>query len=559
MHEISLLVASLAIILTMLFGREYRRKRTRIDLTLMLYGMVFTIRQIVLYTWLNLDPASPLYTPYRALDYIIGVPLMLLGFELFHSSAMARTHKISKWFRPVTNLTILFTLPLFGTLYFFLDGETARKIATIILGPILFLILCYYLLFFRKNPYRISKPEFERGINLILLGYIVLIVGAGIFAGAFRAIDVAIASELISLMIIGAGGAVSGVVTFAGLYAKLDISLIVVGKTGQIELVKFGDSIERINISRPSILQAKAILTYFADALENVFQTGIELTIPYTTLEPLDSEKLYRVSILPHQLDRQGSPFSLLIVITDVTSSVHEIESDELTQLFKEYLNERDTAQLYFDLLSHDVGNLLQAILFAVESADFGGGEYLTQDITQDLLAKVYRSLYLLKEVRLMAHLKSHEQPLSETNVVTLMQQAIKEVPNTVMNYSLKMQFNMPSSQVTPLVRANSALVHGFLGVFHFCATNHKGPEPVNISVAYSDDGNHIIIQVTDPTIEITEDTIPHTFSPYFRALIPIDSIGLIFAQRFILHYGGSIEIAQVETGMQLVIRLPAA
>lgn len=559
MHEISLLTCIVALSITAFFAKQYYKNGVRIDLILVLYGIVFATRQIVLYTWLNLEPLSPIQTPLRAIDYIIGIPLMLLGFEMFYSSAASRVQGIDPRVRPLTYISAIVILSVVAILYFTIDVETARRLAVFAVFPFLFAVLLYYLKLFINNPYRIPKPEYERGINLILLGYITQIFGTALFAGILRQIDLGIATELMSVLIVGAGGIVSNTVTFAGLYEKLDVGLIVIDSNGHIEMVKLHDRVEQYNRSSQISLTAEAIILYINDYLEQVFETGREVTIPHLTLDPLDSDKIYRIDIIPHHLGRESKPLSILIIITDVTSSIREMESEKLSELFKKYLEERDAAQLYFDLLSHDIGNLLQAILFAVDIDELGGDSQYYSDIMHDLLAKVNRSQYLLKEVRYLAGIKKHAGSVKPIDVEDAIRKAIISNQDLLSGGAANIEIDIVKNEDTIMALADDLITHGLVGVLRFFVTNHSVQGPLRIEISSSQGGNNVQIIFIDPTIEISESLKPHIFSQEARLILPIDSIGLILAKRVFDQYGGDIRLEDSNNGTKIVIQLPAA
>ncbi len=559
MHEISLLTSIVALIITAFFTKQYYKNRVRIDLILSLYGMIFTTRQIVLYIWLNLEPLTTARIILRATDYLIGIPLMLLGFELFYSSAASRVRGIDRRVKPITNLGAVIILSIIAMLYLLIDVESARRLAVLVVFPFLFGVLIYYLIIFINNPYKIPKPEYERGINLILLGYLTQIFGTAFFAGILRQVDLGIATELVSVLIVGAGGIVSETVTFAGLYEKLDAGLIVIDNNGHIEMVKLYDKVEQYNRSSHASLTAEAIILYINDYLEQVFESGREVTIPHLTLDPLEHDKIYRIDIIPHRLDRESKPLSILIIITDVTSSIREMESEKLADLFKKYLEERDTARLYFDLLSHDIGNLLQVILFAADSGEFDNDPQFRSDIMHELLAKVNRSRYLLKEVRIMARAKEYAKTIKPIDVGDAIREAIISVQEFLSEGASNIDIDVTLNEGTRMALADDLITHGLMGVLRFFITNHSGSNGLRIDISSPDEGHVVLITFTDPTIEISESLRPHIFSQEARVILPIDSIGLILAKKVFNRYGGTIKLKGSEQGTTIVVQLPAA
>lgn len=90
MYETALYASLVAMLVTVFFGLKAIQRRNYMDFILTAFGLVAAIRHINLYFWLNLLPGSELQVLLRAADYIIGVPIMILGFEMLHTSAKAR-------------------------------------------------------------------------------------------------------------------------------------------------------------------------------------------------------------------------------------------------------------------------------------------------------------------------------------------------------------------------------------------------------------------------------------------------------------------------------------
>lgn len=84
--------------------------------------------------------------------------------------------------RSIALLIPILTMPIFAVLFILLDIETARLLAMMMLAPTLGGVIGYYMLQFRNNPYRIAKPEFEKGTNLVILGYLTMIFATAILA-----------------------------------------------------------------------------------------------------------------------------------------------------------------------------------------------------------------------------------------------------------------------------------------------------------------------------------------------------------------------------------------
>ncbi|MHA1587568.1 MAG: hypothetical protein ACTSV9_02210, partial [Candidatus Thorarchaeota archaeon] len=404
MYETALYASLVGMLVAIFFGRKAIQRRNYMDFIFTAFGLTAAIRHINLYFWLNLPPGSELQVLLRAADYIIGVPLMILGFEMLHTSAKARVKSARRGVRLVALLIPILTMPIFAVLFVLLDVEIARLLTMAMLAPILGGVIGYYMLLFRNNPYRIAKPEFEKGTNLVILGYLTMIFATAVFVGILRLFDVGIMSEMTALLLVAAGGIVQSTATFAGLYSKLKVGVIIVDIEGKIEIAKLMDEVDTQIASPEEILTARAVLTQISHELDRVFELGEEITLPHITLDPLDPHRMYQVDLLPHELSSEGTPISVMIVINDITESLRDIETEQLAKLLHRYVKERDTAEFYLDLLNHDVSNMFQGILVGVEIAlrDVDDTQK-TMRILDSVMGQVHRSVDLVNHVRMIA------------------------------------------------------------------------------------------------------------------------------------------------------------
>ena len=67
------------------------------------------------------------------------------------------------------------------------------------------------------------------------------------------------------------------------------------------------------------------------------------------------------------------------------------------------------------------------------------------------------------------------------------------------------------------------------------------------------------MITFFDLSIELSESLKPYIFSQEARQILPIDSIGLILAEKIFKRYGGTINLEDSDKGTRIVIKLPAA
>ncbi len=553
MYEVALLTAFTAALVACFFGRQVLLRPNRTDIMLMLFGTNVVIRHVVLYIWLNLESTSSLSSILRAMDYVIGVPIMLMGLELFRTSAIARVKSVSKMAKPLTYLIPIIVLPMFTILYYVIDLETARRLAVIILLPALGGMLSYYIVLFRKNPYKIAKPEYERGMALILVGYLVLVFGAGILTGMFRATDLAITAELIAVLMVGAGGIVAGTVTFAGLYSRLNARIMVVNKDGGIELAKIERAIELHGSKSHEMRTASAILPYIDSALEAVFSNGIEIVLPYVTIDSLNPNRVYQVDVIPHQLDSESRPISALVIINDVTDSLKEMETEQLSDLLSRLVNERDAAKFYLDLLSHDIRNHLQAITMAAEIV----GHYDLDPELSPVLELISESIDNSRSVILKVQGTRGllEEPLQDCLLTDALNEAIANMRSIYGGAAIEVENDTGKA----FVKADGFLESLLTNIIEN-AINHNPSRDVHVWVEVSEDENTYTVSISDNGPGIPDERKKSLFDPERR----FGGVGIHQALKIVKKYGGLLTvhdriIDSPEEGARFDIVLPKA
>ena len=563
MYETALYASLVAVLVTIFFGRKAIQRRNYMDFVFTAFGLVAAIRYINLYFWLNLPPGSELQVLLRAADYIIGIPIMILGFEMLHTSAKARVKPARRGVRLIALLIPIITMPAFAVFFILLDVETARLLAMMMLAPTLGGVIGYYMLHFRNNPYRIAKPEFEKGTNLVILGYIVMIFATAVFVAILRLIDVGIMSEMTALLLVAAGGIVQGTVTFAGLYSKLKVGVIIVDIEGKIEMAKLMGEVETQIASTEEILTARAVLAHIGYELDRVFEHGEEITLPHITLDPLDPHRMYQVDLLPHELSSEGTPISVMIVINDITDSLRDIETEQLAELLQRYVKERDTAEFYLDLLNHDVSNMFQGILLGVEIALYDVKDVeKTMNTLGTVMGQINRSVDLVRHVKMIAQARTTHVQLVPVSVQALIEKSFRVVKSSAKHKTVHLRFYAPKD--LPDILAEDILSQCFINIILFCAKmDDKNDAEVEARAELSAEGDMLRIEIAADGLEIPDEMKPRMFDWQTRSGLPSGGIGLPLARALVDRYEGKIHVedrvpGNPSEGIRFIVLFPA-
>ncbi|MGY5854017.1 MAG: hypothetical protein RTU92_10655 [Candidatus Thorarchaeota archaeon] len=559
MYEIAIFSALVSLIVSIYYVRHAYHRHSSSDALLSVFGLMTAIYCTNLYTWLNLTPGTPLQTSLRALDYIIAIPLMLVGLQMLQKSAEARERRINRLARPITYGTIGLLLPIITCLYLLIDQEIARRFAVSLGTPILGGLLVYYFNHLRNNPYRIPKPEFERGTFLINLGYLTLVISTGLFAGVLRMIDVGIVSILVAILLVASGGIVMGTITFAGLYEKLDLIVFIVDHKGDIEIAKMTGDLGDVQNHRI----ATTIVPYINTALEGVLNRCEEVMIPSIELAPLSSNHLYQIHLIPHELDSDGMPLSALVIINDITKSVETYETEQISELLYKFVRERDSAEFYLDLLSHDMSNIIQGILLGAEIAlsDITNQEILASSL-EIINEEVERSMILLRETKLMVHARDTEPSLASIDVLTLLEQVIQNIGSEYPDSGVK--FTVRTAGRRFLILAEPMLGHGFHSILRYLIERQRLTQ-ITIEIlihSYSSDTMPLRIEITDEGQSLTNKEKLKLL--HWQTRLPSGGIGLPLANALINRYNGKIRIedndhSQTGTGLKFTIEFSKA
>jgi len=549
-------------VVTIFFGEKAIQRRNYMDFVFTAFGLVAAIRHVNLYFWLNLPPGSELQVLLRAADYIIGIPIMILGFEMLHTSAKARVKPARRGVRLVALLIPVITMPIFAVFFILLDVEAARLLAMMMLAPTLGGVIGYYMLQFRNNPYRIAKPEFEKGTNLVILGYLTMIFATAFLVAILRLIDVGIMSEMTALLLVAAGGIVQSTVTYAGLYSKLKVGVIIVDFEGKIEMAKLMDEAEPRIASTEEILTARAVLAHLGYELDMVFERGEEITLPHITLDPLNPHRMYQVDLFPHELTSEGTPISAMIVINDITDSLRNIETEQLAELLHRYVKERDTAEFYLDLLNHDVSNMFQGILLGVEIALHGVQDVeKTTTLLGTVMGQINRSVDLVRHVKMMAQARTTHVQLVTVSVPALIEESFRVAKSSINHKTVHLRFYAPKE--LPEILAEDMLSQCFINIILFSAKmDDNNDAEVEVRAEPYAEEDMLRIEIAADGLEIPDEMKPKMFDWQTRSGLPSGGIGLPLARALVDRYEGKIHVenrvpGNPSQGIKFVILFP--
>ncbi|MFW9919265.1 MAG: hypothetical protein ACFFED_06685 [Candidatus Thorarchaeota archaeon] len=537
MYEIAIFSALISVIVTIVYIVQSWQRKKRNDLIFAGFAFAMILHNLNLYTWLNLPTSDPIVTILRAMDYFYGLPLLSLGVYFLHVSAEARIEKPSIWAVRTIMIAFAISLPVVSIFYILIDPEFARRVAVVFLIPLFTALPVYYFNHFRKYPYRTTKPEYERGYRVIMLGYFSMVLGTGIFAGLFRMIDLGIAFEAISVVLVGLGGYIIGTVTYAGLYEKLEILLLIVDDQGRIvesNLPPEGTSINKL---------AHTTLSYLLDGVERVMRSGDGFTIPSIRIDPLGISRRFKVDILPHELGTDGSPLSVVIALTDVTGALEGMESEQLSEILSRYKGEREKASFYLDLLSHDMANIIQGMLLGIETAfhQIKRNMNVLESLTM-VSDEIDRSMILLKETKIMVLANETTRMLVDTDVVKCIEEALVDIHELYPRANITFNAHFPPEDYA--IQAENMLKYAFFSVFRFIIDNINTSEgKVTVKIEHQEKAGTIVVEISCEEFDIKSLDLMSLFDWHSRN--PSGGVGLPLANVLVGRYNGKISVRE--------------
>jgi signal transduction histidine kinase len=538
MHEIGLLTSVVALVIAVLFGTNAFRRRSASDAMFTVFVIAVSIFCLNLYIWLNLPPDTYLQETLRGFGYVFSFPMMFAGLQLIQTGIEARKKGLSRWIKLGSYVVILILTLIITILFFLIEQEIARRITVLLATPILGTLIAYYMYLTRNNPFRIPKLEYERGILLVNIGYLILIFATSILAGVLRLNDLGIGAILVSVLVVSAGGAVMGTTTFTDFVTKLKLGFFIVDSHGNIEDARIISNLDRIQNQKI----AETIVPYINTPLERVLASGEELTIPHTTLESFNPSKVYQITIIPHKLGTDGNPLSVLVGLDDITDAVQMMETEQISDLLTRLLRESELAEFYLDLLIHDIGNIMQGIVLGVDMAMQNPTNRSIVDGALSIInEEVFRSTTLLHEIRINALMHKTDPELETIDILDLIKQSINIIYAKYPERNIRCTL---STQVKNLdIQAENILGYGFQLIFQYLVErSQQDIVEIEIKIHPQDTkNNETRIEISDNGPALRDSERAQLF--FWRTREPSKGISMPLVRGILHRYNGSIQL----------------
>ena len=251
--------------------------------------------------------------------------------------------------------------------------------------------------------------------------------------------------------------------------------------------------------------------------------------------------------------DTNGKPISFISIIRDITE---QRKSRDLIEW------ERNRAEFYLDLLSHDIGNIhqgLQAWTAILKARSSQESERLRSIAKLEELGK--RSIKLVKNVLLLSRLKDMGADLAPVNIIPLIKKTIKDIRSLFADR--EMEINISSSTKEAIVMSEPVIEEVFFNLLHNGVKfQYEDPIRIDISIHVEEDGS-VRVSFADHGIGVSDDKKGRLFDRHIKGSdYGYSGIGLSLVKELVMRYNGTLEVkdripGDYSKGAEFVIFFP--
>ena len=225
--------------------------------------------------------------------------------------------------------------------------------------------------------------------------------------------------------------------------------------------------------------------------------------------------------------------------VTSVIEVAHDItERKQAEELMHEAKNR---AELYLDLLGHDLNNIHQGIIIGLELA-LQDNKITEQSKIPILtsLEQVNRGVNLIANIQKFSTIIDAPTNLTEMPLLPVITTDIELVRNSFPKRELKVNLDLSDDGI--IVYADEFLVDAIFNVLHN-SMKHDDSEVVQIEIRAKESGNFVQIQINDRGPGIEEDAKQKLLNRLDTGIKAGSGMGMTLVKRIMERYNGKIEI----------------
>ena len=242
--------------------------------------------------------------------------------------------------------------------------------------------------------------------------------------------------------------------------------------------------------------------------------------------------------------------------VVSVTSIGEDITESRKAKMLLE--SEKERAELYLDLLGHDLGNIHQGLAGALEILSLKREDPKTRDRTIDLSNRAVRkSMELTRNVMLLSRLRSEDPVLKEINLKQAVEDSVEQIRGMFRDRDIEIDQDLDESKI----RAEPLIKELFINILHN-AVRLQDEDPW-ICIEARSKGDLVEISISDRGPGIPDRTKKNLFKRFgTRGDRTRTGLGLSIVKALVERYNGQIRAEdRVEgdpgRGAKFVIELP--
>ncbi len=263
-----------------------------------------------------------------------------------------------------------------------------------------------------------------------------------------------------------------------------------------------------------------------------------ELSIYFTSLHPNLIYTIYNALA------------STLIQVITQHINILELTKQKLKVSEEKYRNAYNRTNLYKDIFTHDINNILQNILSSVELIEIFSykpkKKQEFEEVTNLIIQQIVSGENLVKNVQNLSQIEDNKEVITSIEAVNILKQACEALKRSLQNKTINIEIN--SLQNEYYVRANELLRNLFEKIL-FNAVNHNQNPTIEILTKITKENkngiNFIKFQFLDNGIGIHDSMKDKIFSREFKEEEAPSGIGLglLLVKRLVERYEGQIKV----------------
>lgn len=232
-------------------------------------------------------------------------------------------------------------------------------------------------------------------------------------------------------------------------------------------------------------------------------------------------------------VEKKDGNLSVVGILQDVTEKIHSRRQIEV---------EKNRAEFYLDLLSHDIGNIHQGLQVWTEMARSPSTSEENRDRALGKIEELEkRSLRLVRNVLLLSRLKDRKPIMEVVDIIPFAEKSIQDIKTMFDERSMEITFTKHDDSV--LVMGETVIEEIFFNLLHN-AVKFQYDEIVRIDLSCETSGDTVTIDIADHGIGISEDQKDQLFDRHIKGSdFGYSGIGLSLVKELVTRYGGSIEV----------------